>query len=167
MPTYTIKKGNHYACPPTVAPLFFIKRINISWRFRLSASCWYPLGAINAHGVNKIVGLAFGTNHHQNSIRLGFQPDFNKDGWFTIYAYWYHHGKRFYMPFANIPANKDHTFTIFERADGIFRLVLSNETQSCEHFVSTTKSKIGYSLKPYFGGQSKAPWDMQIEVTKI
>jgi hypothetical protein len=167
MPTYIIKKGNHYACPPLLKPLFFLKRVNISWQLILSSECWYPQTAIDKHGINKITGIAFGFNHHNNSIRLGFQPDFSRPGWLRLYAYWYHNGQRLSQELGTISATEEFTFSVWERKDGIFKLTVNNNRSLYyEHFLITKRSRLGYLLKPYFGGRSKSPWDMKIMVKR-
>jgi hypothetical protein len=85
-----IKKGKSYS---TIIPKLHLGVRIANGKFTLSEKSKYK--PHTKPQINKIVGLGWGF-HHKNSIRIGEM--INSDGTFTLYAYGYLRGYRFYEP---------------------------------------------------------------------
>lgn len=84
-----VKKGRSFSInKPTIH--LFARELN--GEFRLTPESRYKRDNLQ---INKITGIAWGY-HHYHSIRIGEMM--NPNGTFTIYAYGYYKGDRFYEP---------------------------------------------------------------------
>lgn len=85
----TVKKGNSYSF---VIPTLHLGVKELNGEVRLTKESQYKRDNLQ---INKLTGIAWG-HHHWHSIRIGEMC--NPDGTFTIYAYGYYKGDRFYEP---------------------------------------------------------------------
>lgn len=92
MKKYTIKKGHHYC------QCFWLKFFTgwhwnkKSWKisFKFDQNCWWsPIRNDDDYDINKLYGIGFGLNHHKNSCRLGWIPEFDEKNIFRLFAYVY------------------------------------------------------------------------------
>lgn len=159
---YNIFKHFHFSLPPY--PIFHCKIKEMKYKIKFDKNCWYPREDVEYTGINKLCGLGFGLNHHNNSIRIGWQPDFENENSILLYAYWY-------------DSDKDGTYQKSLIGD-----ILTNKEFSAgikifkdhyEVYVNNTNLLItnqyrdknwGFYLRPYFGGKSKSPNNMKIRI---
>jgi hypothetical protein len=159
---YKIHKCCHYSCPPY--PLLHYNLNEVRYKIKFDEACWYPREKVEYTGVNKLCGLGFGLNHHSNSIRIGWQPDFENVNVILLYAYWYDsEGEGDYQ--------KEYICSVqpsVEFSAGIKLLEDKYEVSVNEYMVSVPNNfkdkNWGFYLRPYFGGNSKAPENMVIEI---
>lgn len=160
MRTYTIRKNCHYSRFPFPIPHVGIKSygaVAIFWD-----NCWYPLDTNKEQGLNKLCGFTYGSVH-KNSFRIGWQPDFLKPGTINLYYYQYINGKRKngYLCSINTGVAFDilihvgYNYVAYGIDDNIPAKIV---------FKDTISKKWGVGCFPYFGGNSKAPHKMKIEL---
>jgi len=180
---FKIKKGRHKAN----GIHFGISYGNThnGWTFKLDKNCRYPKPEHT--GVNKLVGftlglfpkikqfkeeyssvikLPFGLCYikavHWNSLRVGFQPEFDIPDLTRIYAYMYQKGIREYFDIGTTRHDvKEHVFIYLKRHEVIYEY--NNVEWPMEYEVTT---KLGRKCYPYFGGQSPAVNNMNIFLKK-
>ena len=62
----------------------------LSLRFVFRNECWWaPARNQDDLDQNKLAGIGFGTNHHNNSVRLTWVPDFDNPGMIRVSGYTY------------------------------------------------------------------------------
>jgi hypothetical protein len=166
MKTYTIKKGSHYAkgtfWDKFTAIGFNRKILNATFCF--SQSCWWAPPRNNDDlDLNKLCGIGYGLNHHKNSVRLAWVPDFNQPGKIKIFGYTYDESS----------AGHKSQFIKTVQAGSVCngRIVNNgaNYQMSVDGTMITMENKSGdpglcFGLFPYFGGNNTAPHDMDIEL---
>jgi len=161
---FTIGKNRHYSRPYFISFHRNIKELYLNVKF--DRNCWYERDEVEYTGINKIYGLGYGLNHHKNSIRLGWQPDFEDDckKKIIIYAYWYDQSVDGYQ---KKEIGKVDISQVFESKIEIHRnkynVILFENNYEIK---KTHHKRWGMWLKPYFGGKSKAPNKMSIFIKK-
>lgn len=171
MKTQIIKKGNHYTnwwqrrwgiCPQ-----------NFVMNIKVDKSWWYPYKNPDSYDINKIVGSSFG-DHRQNSLRLGWVPDFENEGVNKLYWYSTENGvdskDNHYIGFV-------HTDEIIqlERDGNYFDLFFLDNYRGDNYFIDESfyyegssfthpkKNGFSYWTNPYYGYPNKAPHDIKFE----
>jgi len=161
---FTILKGLHYSFP------FFIKpHVNITdahFNIKFDKNCWYERENVEFTGINKLCGLGFGFDHHNNSIRVGWQPDFDKKDIIKLYAYWYDGSQEGYQKefLCDVKTNK--WFIIYITINGESYILNTNVDPNSVEVFETHDKNWGFWLRPYFGGKSRAPQKMKIWIKK-
>lgn len=114
----------------------------------------------NQADINKLMGFSLcGTHHHENSVRIGWR-------WYNekleAFAYVYIEGNRMEEFIAEVPVGKPVDYSISQTSDG-FQFIVGDEQLfiESETYCDGTEN---YMLWPYFGGDEKAPQDIEIEV---
>ncbi len=122
-------------------------------------TAWYNRCDVEHTGINKFAGLGFGLNHHKNSIRIGWQPDFETKGMFDIYVYWYDKGiegyQKQWLRKLAIDEIIDIKITINPEIYSITVTGVEGTAVPKSH-----NKNWGFKLVDYFGGKSKAPKDI-------
>jgi hypothetical protein len=165
---YLIKKGNHYA-----SMSIFEKIGGIGWnirtlsmRFVFRQECWWaPARNQDDYDLNKLAGIGFGTNHHNNSVRLAWVPDFENQGMIKVFGYTYDEkkvGQKFSMTFIKSVHVLDTITGKIESRDGNYYITVNEVTIQMENVNSDPN--LCFRLFPYFGGNNTAPHDMVIEL---
>jgi len=162
---FKIKKGKHFSGN------FFYKLLNffnfkksIKFNVKFDESSYYDLGNPNQLDVNKLFGFSTGY-HHKNSARFGWNS-VAKDS-VAIYSYCYVDGVRKINFITNIKINSEYKMSIVDRRFYYFFSVIDSNGNVFRDNVSKNNiSGVGYSLWPYFGGDEKAPHDIEISLTK-
>ena len=139
----------------------------VTYKFNLPKENWFPYSDPDDLDINKLAGFSFGW-HHVNSVRIGWTPEFKKEGWFTLYFYIYNEGIRTMKKFANIKSSEDYSITIsfveqlkyvsFDMTGGGLAPVKASEVFIIPSF------RIGYTLWWYFGGNKTAPKEMVVNL---
>lgn len=168
MKKYLIKKGNHYASMP-----IFEKIGAVSWktkkhsvRFRFNNSCyWAPPRNNDDNDLNKLTGIGFGINHHNNSVRLAWVPDFYVAGSIKIYGYTYDKKKtgekHTSLYITSVPVGQVHSAQIESRGN---KYIITVNDSKVEMENSNPDPNICFRLFPYFGGTNTSPKDISIEI---
>jgi len=158
---YIIKKNKHYAFG-WIWRIFnihlYIKYI--SYEFKFNYGCWYPRESVEYSGINKLCGLGYGFNHHKNSFRIGWQPDFDNPWVIRLYYYFYNADSKSYQSeyLTSVLSNQDIKINIHNTLIEIFW-----NNRYLQNFIPILiRSKFGFKLYPYFGGKSRAPNDICI-----
>ena len=167
MAKWTICKGWHYSLSNFW--MRFIPRIGtgpVTYKFNLPKEDWFPYADPDDLDINKLAGYSYGY-HHDNSIRIGWTPNFEKEGQFILYFYIYNNGVRTIKKFEVINADTDYSLTISvdEKIDYVtFSLIYKAGYTPIKDGVKFVVPffKIGYSLWWYFGGNKTAPKEMVI-----
>ena len=166
MKKYTILKGWHYA-------LFLFGRL-FGWNynkksytinFKFSKECWYKKEFVKISGLNKLGGISFGIfGIHKNSVRLSWVPNFDKEGYISLYGYVYDeldktHSSKYICEVETekeyecliLLNNKDYEFEFNIPTIGIIKMA--------NNFKDHLIQKKNY---PYFGGHDRSPQKMDI-----
>jgi len=162
---YKIDEGRHYSRGAIWRIFNYIKiPTHIHGEFKFSDKCWYPKKMVEHTGINKLFGVSYGIfGVHENSIRIGWQPDWSKEGMIRIYAYYYTRGKGHYDIFLlDVPVNKTIYFKLFAKKRTIY-LTVGGQTYIQQN-IPKPPIPIGHLHYPYFGGKSRSPQDMHINL---
>lgn len=152
-------------------------------------SCKYDIGNEDQNDINKLFGFGFFTfkiltrkkvnifgkkynvpwfrpMHHYNSIRFGWRYDLNLNKIEILY-YYYQNGERKYGHILFIDIDSQHSYEILNNNDKNYILKVKNNNSNNNYSfvnINIKPKKYGYLLKPYFGGNQKAPHDIKIEI---
>ena len=165
---YEIKKGNHYASISIFEKIGGIgwKIKTLSVRFVFRKECWWaPPRNQDDYDLNKLAGIGFGTNHHNNSVRLAWVPDFESQGMIKVYGYTYDEkkaGQKFTMTFIKSVHVQDTITGKIDSRDGGYFITVNDVTIRMDNVNSDPN--LCFKLYPYFGGNNTAPHDMVIEL---
>jgi hypothetical protein len=142
---YTIKANNHsFFRTPDI-----IDKKKIEFEFVLNES------AFNKHvpdtdGVSKIWGGAISLNPRENSARLGFDIDKQKNK-IILYAFVHDEGEMIYEPICDAEINKIYNCVI-ENQDSVYFFNINYGTYTKKINKSNNKEKFIFQLYPYIGG---------------
>lgn len=150
---HTIKKDKHTA---TNRCIRFVSNNQIRFDFFVSSSWLYDEKAPGFQsGWNKLIGISEGFNQHKNSVRVGWRCIEN-----TIYlsSYCYINGERRISDMVEVPMGWN-TGSVTITATH-YRVQINDRIFN---FENTNRSFFKFMLYPYFGGNSKAPHDMEFK----
>lgn len=165
---YLIRKGNHFASMSIFEKIGAIGwKINtMSLRFVFRNECWWnPPRNQDDYDQNKLAGIGYGTNHHNNSVRLTWVPDFEKQGIINVYGYTYDEkkvGQKFTYAFIKAVRVLDTITGRIESRDKAYFITVNDVTIRMEN--THADPNLCFRLFPYFGGNNTAPNDMVIEL---
>jgi len=148
------KSGNHFS--------IFHRNLNhepLQYRSLFFNNCWYKLSDIEFDGINQLVGFSYGY-HHRNSVRVGWKPNYNKEGVIDLYAYWYNMSNKYNYNFITSIKTEQYFNIYFYETNKTIDIQINNVFYSIDF--KFPKFKYGYYLYPYFGGKSTAPHDVDI-----
>ena len=168
MNEWTIWKGWHESLSNICKRL--LPRIGtkpVTYTFLFTKENWFPYKDSDDLDINKLAGYSY-LNHHKNSVRIGWTPMFNREGYYTLYFYLYNNGQRIMTRFADIAPGTEYSIKISLKDDNvIFDLIEKNELiHSAKEKFIIPKWKIGYYLWFYFGGNKPAPKKMSVFLKK-
>lgn len=132
-------------------------------KFKFDSSCEYDLRSIDQFDINKLFGWSQGL-HHKNSCRLGWVWNLSKKK-MEIHAYSYVKGKRLSEYMCDCDLNKTYVGQIWIENSTYYFRVLDEKKEEILGYASIEADyliNIGYTLKPYFGGNQPAPHEMKI-----
>lgn len=162
MNSVTIKKGTH-------APLRIPKIIRGKWYLHsynivFTESCRYNLNNGDQADINKLVGIGYFPSHHTNSVRFGWRYVTDLDA-MEIMAYWYSNKERKWDHVCFVSLEKEYQY-ILNITEKFHMLSVYDGTNLVGDFeIEDVKPKsFGYLLRPYFGGNQKAPHDMTVKI---
>ena len=163
MKKWTIWKGWHFSLSNIWKR--FIPRIGtgpVTYIFKLPKENWFPYKDPDDLDINKLAGYSYGW-HHTDSIRIGWTPDFGREGYFTLYFYLYNSKVRTIKKFASVKADLDYAITISlvpELNYVTFDMIGETTPVKASEVFIIPSFKLGYSLWWYFGGNKTAPKKM-------
>lgn len=152
-----IHKNTH---APLRFPRLLIKPKLLAYRVGFTESCRYDIGK-DQGDINKLFGVGYFPSHHDNSVRIGWNYDIGS-GKINIFAYWYVEGTRGWQYLRSVEIGEQHYFKIY--IDGnMHRLDVAGRT----YYIDVNATKVSYLLRPYFGGNRKAPHTVIIDMEKL
>lgn len=156
-----IKKNTH---APLRLPKLLLFENYISTKVEFTDSCRYDIGKEQLD-VNKLFGVGYFPGHHNNSVRFGWRYDKEQDA-IEILSYFYNNKKRDFCSMAWVQIGFPAYYTIFIREnEHVLSIVTTNMFHEiAEVSVPVKGKKVGYLLRPYFGGNKKAPHDIEINI---
>lgn len=162
---YSISKGDHRS--GTFVSMHF-GADSVRYRVYMESSCFYGRqGNIDDLDLNKLCGISFG-RHQQNSLRIGWRPNFDQEGLIELFSYVYVDGKRNFTKMADVPVEE--VFEVFFRqaSESEWKIELITSTFTEVHTIEIESGgKWGYNLFPYFGGNNTAPQEIRILMDRL
>lgn len=153
-----IHKNTH---APLRLPRLLIKPKLLAYRVGFTESCRYDLGVRDQGDINKLFGVGYFPSHHDNSVRVGWNYDI-VSGKINVFAYWYAEGICNWQYLRSVEIGLPYYFKMFIDGDN-HRLDIAGRVYN----VSVNSTQVAYLLRPYFGGNKKAPHDIIIDLQKI
>ena len=158
--TYLIRQGSHF-CEQNAAELMIDPVIHATVTFDSSA-IYTSQDAVNQGDVNKLIGFSdCGTNHQENSARLGWSWNGKK---VVVYAYAYINKIRTIKTLGTVDINQSFPCSVKAGTD-YYYFTVNNRTDSMTRFC-TGQTGYRYKLFPYFGGDEAAPHDVRVVVVE-
>ena len=154
-----IRKNTH---APIRLPVLIMKPKKLSFSVEFTASCKYSIG-VEQLDINKLFGVGYFPSHHTNSVRFGWRYISGDE--IEILAYWYHNRVRQWDVIGCVDIGKEYEFSLIP---GKSNHVLSvrSDGPPANKIVNVPSFGPGYLLRPYFGGNMKAPHDIEIIIKK-
>ena len=139
---------------------------SISLKFKFRTECWWAPPRNNDDGdLNKLAGIGYGTNHHNNSVRITWLPDFDHQGVIKLYGYTYDERKtdpKFASQhICDVNVMQPCTASIVSQ-NNKYTITVNGSSITMDN--SITDPNLCFRLYPYFGGNNTAPHDMTIEL---
>lgn len=158
---YLIKKGKHFSSGLHLG-IHFNKKI-YDRKVSFNKECWWDKPRNNDdYDINKLCGFSYGF-HQNNSLRIGWVPDFKNKNEIILFAYWYNDSSKHFKFITSVPIETEFDVEIVcGKKKAYFRV--NKKIVSIDY--KKPKCKFGYNLYPYFGGNSTAPNDMHIRIRK-
>lgn len=152
---YTIKKGCHKS---TIWPSFTFKK-SLSGSFRFKSGCEYVID--KQKDMNKLIGLSDNWHHHMDSLRIGWRYDLKKKTVELSYIV-YKDNARHIGYLQHITINKEYNFKVEILEDKYVIQINGNTT-----YIERSSKWCGprYKLNPYFGGTTKSPNEIIIDIS--
>ena len=146
-----IKKGTHspfrFPCL-TTAP-------EVRYSVTFMPSCRYDIGD-EQEDINKLFGLGYMPHHHDNSVRFGWRYHPKVD-MVEVLGYWYDNGRRAWESMFFTAIGQEGRYCVRKHGD-----IHVLEARQTTLRVPVKPRPVGYLLRPYFGGNTKAPHDIEI-----
>jgi hypothetical protein len=159
----TIKKGTH---APFRLPRILISPSELIYKITFTDSCKYKINEEDQLDINKLFGIGYLPNHHNSSVRFGWVSNPTEQG-ISIYAYWYANKIRNWQYMGEVPLYAPNYYSISVSGTKHTLQVHSpypNTREGLRATVDVKTSAISYLLRPYFGGNQKAPHDITIKM---
>ncbi|MCC6721760.1 MAG: hypothetical protein IT243_06115 [Bacteroidia bacterium] len=167
MDKYCIPEGLHIS---HIFPSFHKNVNSLDFNFCFSNNCIYDLKDDDNRDVNKLYGLGFGINHHNNSIRIGWNCE-KKNGNIQLHAYYYNNSKRNIAYICEVKTKVIcHCVLSFDRVLNKFFIYVKDDEKTINaefKFDFKECKKWGFKLYPYFGGNKTAPHKMSLYLKDI
>lgn len=164
---YTIFKHDHYS---RLIPSIHTGICEMYGTFTIDSSCKYntPDNPVCSKDTNKLIGFSYGLkldSHKQWSIRIGWRVVNNN---LLLFLYIYKNGIRTITRLGypkTFKFDTEYSFQIFnDRATNTASIKIG------DHFICVPFDKApqwGTILKPYFGGECKAPHNMHFDIEYV
>lgn len=165
---FTIKNNRHYSNNWIWKSLssFWARKKRFSYNVVFHRNCKYILNSEDQEDINKLYGVCFGLNPHNNSMRFGWNYSIELDK-INLYSYCYINGKREYKFLCSVDVDKEYTLCIhtLSKEKALFTVICSETSKIAQRFIVINKTKNwGVNLWPYFGGNNAAPHNITISL---
>lgn len=165
MKTYLIPQGEHRS---VWFPRFHVKGDHFKMKAQFNSSCRYRIPDSDQNDINKLGGLGYGFNHHQNSFRIGWRWNV-KSKRVEIFSYCYIDGDVEYDLIYNCGDTATLSFDIrrvwfVERYKWVIHIEENGITSMRYVNAPQRLPDYGFKLYPYFGGDHTAPHDIEIRM---
>jgi len=157
---YTIHKGKHKASPIRFG--FWFNRSLFRWRVTFLPGCRYEIPGVDQLDTNKLVGVGFLPGHHTDSARFGWRYNKKADV-IEILSYCYVNKKR-EINFIHSVAIGQPVLLWLQISKGAYLFFAGKDFGSVMH---RHKKRFSYRLGTFFGGNKKAPHEMQIKIEAL
>lgn len=158
---YTIKKGEHSASQNAYRTLD-VSELKFAVRFD-STAIYQTVSAINQYDINKLYGFSDNnSDHHQSSARFGWRWS---EGALRLFAYAYSEGVLHTKEITTLAIGAEANCSI--RVQGNYYEFSVNDMVVQLPRSGMNPRARGYQLYPYFGGDERAPHDIQVWIRKL
>lgn len=159
-----IKRNTH---APFRLPRLLIDCQRLAYKVKFDTSCVYNIGIQDQGDVNKLFGIGYFPHHHKNSMRFGWRYVIDLDA-IELLAYYYVDGERNFKHIAFVPINHECICILDILEEGHILSVFDDNRRLGEFITSDPAGNdVGYLLRPYFGGNQKAPHDICLTMKRI
>lgn len=127
-----------------------------AFAFELTDEHWYNADTVVNSGKNKITGRTYGLTVHNNSVRVVYQPNFKRYGYFHLWWYWYDAGQRYTAYIADVRTGR-YIFSLRKQAD-VVKAKFWDFGKLHKESIRFSKELSSWGLYcfPYFGGKDRA-----------
>lgn len=168
--TYTIKKGEHSASGFNFGLTF---KNRIKFRACFTESCLYDLKNKNNYDINKLYGFSTSYFHHKQSARVGWRCVDGEN--IELLTYSYNDSNRALEDsdlLGEVKPDQWFTCEIIDMEDHYeYRFSLDGTEEKRTIINKDLKQKdwflFHYILYPYFGGDERAPHDIQLYLKRL
>lgn len=165
--TFRIPRGKHRARPLRLG--IWWKRPVFIWNVLFEESCRYDLKTDDQFDTNKLIGVGYLPGHHTDSARFGWRY-WQDMGKIELSAYCYIGGQRMIQHLGFVEIGEPYRFqlsiTIKAYLFDVYDPEQDKAVGGCNIPHLHTK-KLQYRLGCYFGGQSRAPHTMRIQIHNL
>ena len=133
----------------------------LRYAVEFTPSCRYKIGG-DQSDINKLFGIGYFPYHRLNSVRFGWR--YTSNDHIDIFAYWYKDGERSWKMMGQVPIGREHIFVL---TPGLTNHTLQVYGRGMACTVPVYRQGWGYLLRPYFGGNQKAPHDIEIKIKEL
>lgn len=154
---FKITAGNHYTST-FQWPFTFKKTVSKTVRFSPSCATYV------SDDINKLFGLSDGLDIHQNSVRIGWRGEGDK---ISLWSYVYSNGERIMERLVDVRPDEVVMAIVGISLSGRkYWISFLTESDAVRHRVKRKSKWWGprVLLRPYFGGDSPAPVDIEIDL---
>jgi hypothetical protein len=153
---FKIKEGNHRS-------IYRVERRKtnvINFKLILTESCKYQSKSTeNQYDINKVFGMSDGSNHKDNSARIGWRY---LDDKLELHAYTHYNGQFDFKKICDINPEVEYDCQIFF-SETDYKFTVNGITVTMPRYKKSTEKN--YLLYPYFGGDEESPHDIIIKIS--
>jgi hypothetical protein len=165
--TFRIPAGKHRALPLRFG--FWWRRNSFAWTVKFDESGRYDLGNTDQYDINKLCGIGYLPGHHKDSARFGWRYWADRKQ-IELWAYCYVNGRREIKQICFCEIGKEYRIKLQVLTTSYyFDVCEPGIIEPCSIILvqHSHKKKFKYRLGVWFGGQARAPHEMEIELTKV
>lgn len=161
---------------------FWWRKNSFTWLVKFTASCRYDLGNADQYDINKLIGIGYARGwfrlktawwkfrkyHHKDSARFGWRYWADRKQ-IELWAYCYVNGRREIKQLCFCEIGKEYRLRLQVLALSYYFDVYEPSSVKAAGIVTVERNhhkRFKYRLGCYFGGQSRAPHDMTIELKR-
>jgi len=158
---YKIKKGTH---GPWYDWSLHLGMNSFKIKAKFTESCIYDK-IDREDDLNKLYGFSLGRHHH-NSVRIGWRPSRKFKNEIEIWSYLYINSERTYRLLKTVTIDEWHEYDVhWSKGLITIRITDPSRVDNVYSFAAALpKTKVGYMLFPFFGGQAPAPHNMKLYI---
>lgn len=160
---YRVKANKHRFTPsfPLIVTTTTLRRA-----IKFDTSCAYDLKSDDQLDINKLFGVGYFPHHHYNSARFGWRWNIEKPA-MEIFAHCYDNGERKSEYICDVPLRVYCDYVLNVNKNSYEFIVVTPKGTHYKNIETKPRYfRFGYFLRPYFGGNRKAPHEMKMKVHK-